>query len=80
MALGSTRPLTEMSARNLPARKGRPARKDDNLTAICELTVEKMWEPRRLTILGLRGLLQGYLYFLPKKSKRFCEELITYYP
>jgi hypothetical protein len=34
MALGSTQPLTEMSTRNLPAGKGRPARKADNLTAI----------------------------------------------
>jgi hypothetical protein len=38
MALGSTQPLTEMSTRNLPAGRGegRPARKADNLTAICE--------------------------------------------
>jgi hypothetical protein len=34
MALGSTQPLTEMSARNIPGRMGRPARKPDNLTAI----------------------------------------------
>jgi hypothetical protein len=49
MALGSTQPLTEMGTRNLPGRKGRPARGDDNLTAICEPIVQKMWEPRRLT-------------------------------
>jgi hypothetical protein len=36
MDLGSTQPLTEMSTRNLPAGKGRPARKADNLTAISE--------------------------------------------
>jgi hypothetical protein len=36
MALGSTQPLTEMSTRNHPGRKGRPARKTDKLTAICE--------------------------------------------
>jgi hypothetical protein len=41
IALGSTQPLTEMSTRNLPGeggggRKGRPERKADNLTAICE--------------------------------------------
>jgi hypothetical protein len=36
-ALGSTQPLTEMSTRNLPGGKGRPARNADNLTAICEL-------------------------------------------
>jgi hypothetical protein len=34
LALGSTQPLTEMSARNLPG--GRPACKADNLSAICE--------------------------------------------
>jgi hypothetical protein len=44
-------PLTEMSARNLPGGKGRPARGGDNLTAICEQTVYKMWEPRHLTTL-----------------------------
>jgi hypothetical protein len=36
MALMSTQPLREMSARNLPAGKARPAREADNLTAICE--------------------------------------------
>jgi hypothetical protein len=49
MAPGSTQPLTEMSTRNLPGGKGRLARKADNLTAICEPIVYKMWEPRRLT-------------------------------
>jgi hypothetical protein len=43
MALRSTQPLIEMSTRNLPGGggggKGRPARKADNLTAICELIV-----------------------------------------
>jgi hypothetical protein len=36
MALGSTQPLTKMSIRNLSGGKGRPARKADKLTAICE--------------------------------------------
>jgi hypothetical protein len=36
VALGSTQPLTEMSTRNLPGGKKRPARRVDNLTAICE--------------------------------------------
>jgi hypothetical protein len=36
MALGSTKPLTKMSTGNLPGDKGRPARKADNLTAVCE--------------------------------------------
>jgi hypothetical protein len=39
MALASTQPLTEMSTRNLPGGKGRPACKANNLTAICEPTV-----------------------------------------
>jgi hypothetical protein len=51
MALGSTQPLTEMSTRNLNGGKGRPVRGADNLTAICEPIVKKIWEPRRLTTL-----------------------------
>jgi hypothetical protein len=39
MTLGSTQSLTEMSTRNLPGGKGRPASKADNLTAFCELIV-----------------------------------------
>jgi hypothetical protein len=35
-ALESTQPLTETSTRNLRRGKERPARKADNLTAICE--------------------------------------------
>jgi hypothetical protein len=51
MAIGSTQPLKEMSTRNLPGGKERPARKADNLTAICEPIVWKMWVPRRLATL-----------------------------
>jgi hypothetical protein len=54
MAPGPTQPLTEMSTRILPGGgggKGRPARGADNLTAICEPIVWKMWEPRRLITL-----------------------------
>jgi hypothetical protein len=39
MALGSTQHLAEMSTGNLPGGKELPARKADNLTAICELIV-----------------------------------------
>jgi hypothetical protein len=49
MALGSTQPLTGMSTTNLPGGKGRPAHKADNLTAISESIVYKMWEPQHLT-------------------------------
>jgi hypothetical protein len=51
LALGSTHPLTEMSTRNLPWGKGWPAHKTDNLTAIGEPTVQKMWDPQCLTTL-----------------------------
>jgi hypothetical protein len=39
MALESNQPLLEMSTRDLPGGLGWPARKADNLTAICEPTV-----------------------------------------
>jgi hypothetical protein len=42
--------VTEMSTRNLPRDKGRPARKAD-ITAICEPIVYEMWELRSLTAL-----------------------------
>jgi hypothetical protein len=41
--LESTQSLTEMSTRNCPRGKGRKGRKADNLTAICEPIVQKMW-------------------------------------
>jgi hypothetical protein len=44
LALGSTQPLTEMNTNNLPGGKGgRLARKADNLTTICELTVYRKY-------------------------------------
>jgi hypothetical protein len=45
MVQRSTYPLTEMSTKNLPGGKGRPARKADNLTAICDPV--EMRGPRR---------------------------------
>jgi hypothetical protein len=36
MVMGSIQPLAETSTRNIPGGKGRPARKADNLTAVCE--------------------------------------------
>jgi hypothetical protein len=44
-ALGSTKFLTEVSTRNIPGGKGWPARKPDNVTAICEPILYKIWEP-----------------------------------
>jgi hypothetical protein len=51
MVLGSTQPLTEMSTRNVPGGKNWPARRADNLAAICEPNVYKIWEPQRLATL-----------------------------
>jgi hypothetical protein len=51
MTLGSTQPLSEMSTRNIPGGEGRPTSKADNLTAICEPIVYKMWESQHLTTL-----------------------------
>jgi hypothetical protein len=60
MTLRSTQPLTEMSTRNLPGRKGRPACKVDNLTAICETNVLKnVGASKYHSDMGLHGLLQG---------------------
>jgi hypothetical protein len=39
MTLCSTQPLTEMRTRNSSGDNGQPARKADNLTAICESIV-----------------------------------------
>jgi hypothetical protein len=47
MALGPIQPLTEIFLGG----KERTARKGDNLTAISEAIVYKMWKPRRLTTL-----------------------------
>jgi hypothetical protein len=52
VALRLTQPVTEMSTGNPPACKVRPARKPLNLTAICEPTVYKIWDPRLHTTCG----------------------------
>jgi hypothetical protein len=51
MALVSTEPLTEMSTRNFPGSKRRPDRRADNLAAIYEPNICKLWEPQPLTTL-----------------------------
>jgi hypothetical protein len=43
--------------------QGRPARKSDNLTAICEPTVYKMWEPQRLTTLWASTACYKYAFY-----------------
>jgi hypothetical protein len=52
-----------MSTRNLLVGKGRPARKDNNLTAICEQT-ENVGASTSHNPMGLHGLLHGLLYIL----------------
>jgi hypothetical protein len=58
MVLRSTQPLTEMSTRNLPGGKGRPARGADNLTAIC---LENGGASTSHNSMGLHGLLQVHV-------------------
>jgi hypothetical protein len=43
MAQGSSQPLTEMSTRNFPGGKAQTSCKADNLTAICEPIVYKIF-------------------------------------
>jgi anti-sigma-K factor RskA len=60
MTLGLTQVLTEMSIRDLPGGRGRPARKADNLTAICEsICLENVGGSTSHNPMGLHGLLQG---------------------
>jgi hypothetical protein len=61
MILGSTQPLTELSTRNLPGGKGRPARKADNLTAASTTQYP----------VDFHGLLQGELYLFLCRSIQF---------
>jgi hypothetical protein len=48
-----TQPLTEISNRNRKimflGSRMRPLRRADSLTALCEMIVCTMWDPRRLT-------------------------------
>jgi hypothetical protein len=57
MALGSTQPLTEMSTKNLPGGKGRPAWPHRQLWADC---LEKnVGAPTSHNPMGIHGLLNG---------------------
>jgi hypothetical protein len=64
MALGSTQLLTEMSTRNFPGDKKRPARRADNLAAIYEPNVWKCGSLTSRNPKGLRGLYKENLPFL----------------
>jgi hypothetical protein len=68
MALGSIQRQTGVSTRHLRGEdKGRPARKADSLTAICEPVVKKMWEPRVFTTLWAfkASYRDNFTFFLP---------------
>jgi hypothetical protein len=73
MVLASTQHVTEMSTTNLPGGKGWPANKADNLTAICEPTVKRMWESRRLTTLWSSAACyrKSFTFFFYFKEK-YC--------
>jgi hypothetical protein len=62
MALGSTQPLTEMSTRNLPGGKKRPARRADNLADIYAPKVKTCGSLNLSPHYGPPLLVQGKLY------------------
>jgi hypothetical protein len=57
MVLESTQPLTEMSTRNYPGGKTRPAHRADNLAAVCEPNV---WKCGSLNLSEPKGLRSPY--------------------
>jgi hypothetical protein len=63
MTLGSTQPLIKMSIRNLPEGKMRPARRADNLAAICEPMSENVGASTSLKPKGLHGLYRDNFTF-----------------
>jgi hypothetical protein len=73
MILGSTQPLTEISTRNIPGGKKRPAHRADNLSAICELNICKLWEPEPLTTLRATTACTGIA--LPFSNSIYYYEL-----
>jgi hypothetical protein len=77
MAMGSTQPLTDKRTRNIPGVKERPAHKADTLTAICEPTVYKMWEPWRLTTLwaSTTCYMDSFIFFTFTSQKGIWERL-----
>jgi hypothetical protein len=83
MTVGTTQPLTEMSTRNCPEGKGRPALKADNLTAICEpvfyskcgrLYVSQTYRP-------IRPVTEIILLILPSYAiwrREFCAKVLLF--
>jgi hypothetical protein len=80
MALGSTQPLTEMSTRNVPGGKRaadaqvwQPYR---HLWVDC---LDKMWEPRRLTILWVSTACyrDSFTFYLLPRPYKFMFQVIS---
>jgi hypothetical protein len=63
LILGSIQHLTEMSTRNFPGRKKRPARRTDNLAAICEPNIWKCGASTSRNPKGLHGLYRDNFTF-----------------
>jgi hypothetical protein len=66
-----------MSSRNLPGGKGRPALKADNLAAICEPIVYKMWPS--LPVTGIALLYLPFL-LLRRKAVPYLRRLVPGFP
>jgi hypothetical protein len=64
MALESTQPLTEMSAKNLPEGKGRPARRADNLAPSVRRISENVGASTSRNPKGLHGLYGDNFTFI----------------
>jgi hypothetical protein len=62
MAMGSTDPLTEMSTRNLPGGKKRPARRADNLAPSMSRMSENVGASTSRNPKGLHGLYTDNFY------------------
>jgi hypothetical protein len=72
MALGSTQLLTDMSTTNLHEGKKWPARRTDNLAAICETNVlENVGASTSRNPKGLHGLyVDNFTFYIQGRSVR----------
>jgi hypothetical protein len=66
---GGLKPVTTMSITNPPGGKVRPARRADNLTAICEPPVHKMWVPRSLTNLWASTACYSFIFLVQRVNQ-----------